>query len=533
MSSTALNTDVNMQGVDTIIAIPQWYVNFNLAQILATGKTKGGGSLKDIALNIGTNTWIRATIDSLATKFQVAGSVTKVKFIISFASGTMDYYDISKTPPAKESADIAGLSFGFQVDLSFKDLANNQDIPDYVKQQIEKRMSNLGAGAYTIQQFFMDLTEGAVSTPDPTVTVYPANFPASAKAALPNYMATYVNELTQVGGHVLGYGVEVQNPGGAADPVASFPPTKLNFVTNQYEAPSPAAGTDNSDLDTINYLMMTGVDPSFPQNLKPWWGNFIRPGDDASGVDGVSAVRSELILSKFLIEKLSPIVCTYVEVDDRSDNISMKTVEKVGKLTPTTLGGTFSKKNIKGKSHKTNAVSNDDAVYTFSFDVDLKINPGTNTITIKRVTKFSTQVTHWYGIEHHALKSQFEVDYEIPVTYTIKLEGVSDGALQVNVTQETKEPDPNTAYGDPYGWLITGTKGEWTVWKSVSDTWDSVISDAVGIAVPDAVPADTKKKIADSLNLLPFVFPGGAQLFMKDPMFSGTGDLLVGLQYKG
>ena len=142
--------------------------------------------------------------------------------------------------------------------------------------------------------------------------------------------------------------------------------------------------------------MMTGKDPSFPFNLKPWSGNFIQPGDATRGVDGVLAVRSELFVDRFLLEKLGPIVCTYVQVLDEQDHLPMKTEAKVGAFTPKKssepAGGTFSTSS-RGQSHKTHTIGNDDAVYSFSFDVDLSIDSGGNTIVIKRHTTFSTQVT--------------------------------------------------------------------------------------------------------------------------------------------
>ena len=524
-----LNTTIDMQGVDTIIAMPEWYVNFNLAQLLQNGRTIDGGSLQDVSLAVDGNLWLKGTVGSLSTSFAVEGSVSKVVFVVSFDAGTMEYYDITTDPPTKRSADISGLAFGFLVDLSVKDLEDDANVPADVREKVKARMSNVGAGAFTIQQFFMDLTEGAISSPDPAVTRFPAGFPASAKAALPTYLTVYVDQVTQAGGHVLGYGVKVQNPGDVPDPTASFPPTALQLVTNEYEGSGGADGS--SDLDTINYLMMTGPDPVFPANLKPWWGNFVQPGDDSHGVDGVCAVRAGLFRA-FLLERLAPIVCAYVEVENRKDSTDLKTRAKTGTFTPTALGGTF-RVSTSGTSHRTNTLSNDDAAYAFTFDVTLAEVPGQPTITIERRTRFSVKVTHWYGVEHHAVKSEFEVDYEIPVTYTVTLVGVDDGGLQVTVDEKTKQPDPNTVYADPYGWLITGTKGEWTVWQDVSSTWGSVIDSAVGLAVPAAAPDSMTATIASALDVSPFFFPGGAQLFMKDPVLSDAGDLLVGLQYKG
>lgn len=56
-----------MQDVDMLVALPQWYVNFNLSQLLATGVTEAGKSLKKIELAFtGSNdVWLRGTISAL------------------------------------------------------------------------------------------------------------------------------------------------------------------------------------------------------------------------------------------------------------------------------------------------------------------------------------------------------------------------------------------------------------------------------------------------------------------------------------
>ena len=523
MVNNAANTSINMQGVDTIVAVPQWYVNFNLANILQTGKTTTGGSLKDVSIGLKNqqNFYLKAVIGSLSTVLHVEGSTTQVVFMVSFTSGSLDYYDLDVSPPERKAADVSGVSFAFLVDLSIKDLENDANLPANVKAEVKARMSNLGPGAFTIQQFFMDLTESAVSRVDQTHTVFPETFPPSARITIKNYLAVYIDQIRQTGGHILGYSVKVQNPGGVSDPVASFPPTALMLVTNQY---TPGNGenpdSETADLDTINYLMMTGAKPVFPSNLKPWWGNFIVPGDDKTGRYGTMAMESNLFIREFLLKRLAPIVCTYAELSDQNDSLDMKYTTKAGKFTPTALGGTWSSGELSSKSHK----SGDDAWYTFNFNVDLSVDPGAGTIVIKRNTNFSVKVD---------TSSTFQVWYEIPLTLTISLTGIDKGALQVSVDEKTKQKAPHTLYGDPYGWLITKVQGDWPIWVWSGDTLEQTIDKAIGAAVPEAVPANITETIKNTLNPAPFVFPGGAELFMKDPVFSSSGDLLISLQYKG
>ncbi len=530
MEFYASKNDISMQGIDTILAMPQWYVNYNLRELLEYGTTIEGKSLKDISLQMQGNNWLTGRVSSLSTSLYVDGSVKKVKFIITFESGTMEYYDIYKLPPEKMQADISGLVFGFLVNLSFEDLVSEEDLPDDVKKQILERMSKLGEGAFTIQQFFMDLTEAAVSTPDSTITHYPTGFSDSAKAVFPIYMATYINGIRSAGGHVLGYGVKVQNPGGVDDPVASYPPTLLEFVTNRYIG---YTGQIQTDLDCILYLMMTGNNPTFPPNLAPWWGNYVVPGDDVEGVYGCMAMSGGIFVKQFLLSRLAPIVCTYWELQNTNNSLDISSRDAVGQFTPTADGGTWSTGQISSLSKKNNTFSADDAAYNSSFEVTLSIGKGDNKIVILRTMYFDVEVTHWYGVRDHSISSSIHVWYEIPTTITITMDGLDKGALQVNVDVKNKEADPSIAYGDPYGWLITKVKGSESIWKEVGDLQERCINDAVNVAVPKGLGTNIKNKIEQSLNLMPFIFPGGSQLYMKNPAFNYNGDLLVGIQYKG
>ena len=67
-------TAVTMQGVDTIIAMPQWYVNFNLASLLKNGTTTNGQSLREVKLTYANGTsWLVGVIERLWTKVYVEG----------------------------------------------------------------------------------------------------------------------------------------------------------------------------------------------------------------------------------------------------------------------------------------------------------------------------------------------------------------------------------------------------------------------------------------------------------------------------
>ncbi|SFR93237.1 hypothetical protein [Anaeromicropila populeti] len=514
-----------MQGVHLIVAFPQWYLNYNLALLLKNGKTEKGESLKDVKLQFkNSNCWLSGKISKMWTNVYVNGTTNKVKFIISFAEGCMDYYDIEQVPPEKKQAKIDGLQFGFDVDLSIENLKSDKIISADVKKQVEKLLNNYGEGAVTIKQLFMDFQNAALSQYDATVTVFPDSMDASAKQMFHKYLEVYLLELKKAGGNVLGYAVNINNPGQVQDPVATFPPTSVNLVTNQYQGGSSKFDTS---LDTIHYLLMT-QGQSLPDIQNKYWGNYIVPGDDKLGRYGAMAISNDLFIKKYILVKTAQFVNKYWTFTNNTKSLDPQYTEKSGEFVSTTTGGKFNSSVTSGYS----ATAANDAYFNFSVTTTLSPVENTNKIMIKRVTDFDIKVVHWYGIKNHALNSHIKVYYHVPVAITIELIGISEGKLAVNITSKMPEPDPSAVYSDEYGWLCTGVEGGIPGWKGVGEEMEKQITKFVKLAILEGTLPKLKDEIENSLRLEPFVFPYGSQLFMRDPSFNNEGDLLIGLQYK-
>jgi hypothetical protein len=531
MRAEAVRTDrlaTTLCGVDTLVAVPQWYLNFNLANLLKHGKNTDGKPLSGVALSYdGGSRWLKGTIDKLWTNVHVPDSPTRVKFVLHFSDGTLDYVDNTVKPTVEGSCDIGGLQFGFEVNLSRAAVAQDASLPDDVKKRVDELLGSLGSGAFSIQQVFMDLQNAALDQYDRSTTVFPTAMPKAAVNVLPGYVAQYLAQLAEAGGDVLGYAITV---GHGVDMPATFPPTELRFATNQYQGGDDGK-TLTPDLDTLNYRLIT-KDGAFPVNPQPWWGNFVVPGDIQSGWYGTLALSSRLFIRDFLLPRLAPIVLGYLTFSDRDGSIDPDYQAQTGTFTPTQYGGFWESGTYSARSHRTNTFSNDDVDYSMRVSVQLSVLPGTNTIAISRETHFDIHYTHWYGVDGHAASSDYHVWYQVPLNVTIKLIGAQDGKLQVSATATTREPDPNVQYGDPYGWDIVDQAGSYSGWGSISDDMDAAIAAMVSVAAPEALLPGVGKSITDDLNLKPFVFPGSSQLFLANPVFNGEGDLLLGLQYK-
>jgi hypothetical protein len=514
-----------MQGVHTILALPQSYLAYRLSRLLASGHTTTGASLKDVRLPINDNgqLWLEGTVSELGITVSVPESVSTVLFTVTFSAGHMDYYDTRVYPPVPDKCDIAGLTVGFLVDLAKAGVDDHGTLP----KDVQELAAGLPSGSFTINQLFLDLEKADLTRYDAASTVFPEKMPDNARSAFAYYLAVYLDWIRQARGHVLGYGITAPN---WHDKVATYPPTSLDFVTNKYT--TDKADPANSKRDCLLYLMMTGGE-KLPDTTQPWWGNFVLPGDGSKdGWFGAMAIARSLFFDDFLVRHLSPIVTRYWQLGNTDNGLGLVRTDRAGSLGPVNGRLTWQRHREVGKSHQANTFSTDDVVTTMSWHVSVAHTPGTDRLVIGRVVDFDLEYTHWYGIEGHAVSSSFHVWYHVPLTVTVTMTGVVDGMLQVTASSSYPQPDPTILYDLPMGHLVTRTEGSSGAWASVSDTLDAVINDIVRAALDEAIGDEVAAAVAKNLNLTPFVFPGGAQLGLVKPVFNAEGDLIFGASQK-
>lgn len=502
-----------MQGVHTILALPQSYLAFRLSRLLSTGRTTTGARLDKVRLPDSTGKfWLDGTVSALGITVSVPGAAGKVLLTVAFSAGRMEC-------PEEEPCDIAGLTVGFLVDI-----AKAGGDHDRLPKDVEELAAALPAGSFTINKLFLDLERADLTTYDPGSTVFPKGMPDRARAAFAAYLATYLDWVRQADGHVLGYAVTVPE---WHDTVATFPPTSLDLAVNTYRG-DPA----DARRDCLLYLMMTGGQP-LPKDTQPWWGNFVLPSDGASnGWYGAMAMARSLFVDDFLVRRLSPIVTRYWQLGDTDRGLDLVRTDHAGVLAPVDGVLTWHHLGEVGKSHRTNTFSNDDVVTTIGWIVHVAPVVGTNQLVITRVVDFDVDFTHWYGVEGHAVSTSFHVWYHVPLTVTVTLAGVVDGTLQVTTSASYPRPEPGVLYDLPMGHLVVKTEGSSSIWESVADTMERTVDDIARAALDEAIGDEVAAAIATKINLRPFVFPGGAQLGLVRPIFNTEGDLIFGASQK-
>lgn len=519
----------SMQGVHTILATPQWYLNSQLSGLL----DDDANALRKVKLPLkpGGPLFLTGTVSELSVRVYVPGSVGKVAFVVGFDSGTMDYRDLTADPSAALRCDISGLRMSFLVDLAKAGVSDFATLPPDVRRRAGALAKSF-QGAFTIERLFLDLANADLTAYDPEGTKFPSTMPSSAVAMFPVYLALYLEEIRKAGGHVLGYAVTVPD---WKDPTPSFPPRSIDFVTNEYR--DGTGKIEGRDMDSILYLMMAGA-AKLPDNLTPWWGDFIQPSDGSIGAPvaryGTIAMARKLFVDEYLLPRLAPLVCGYWKLEDYDGSLDVAlSAVTAGELTSKSDGGVFSYGPVSSKSHQTNTFSNDDIVYTFAWNVSLTFIPGTATIRIERTVDCTLDYTHWFGVEGHAVSTSFTARYRVPVTILVTIIGAVDGVLKVSAEVELPPPNPRDALsGLPYLSCLVGSIDGGALLEPLIEQCDRAVSNAVDKTYAEALPAQITTTLAQQINVAPFVFPGGGQLSMVEPAFNDHGDLLMGTSAK-
>lgn len=538
MSDIKTKLDTKMQGIDTIISLSQYYINYNLKQLFnskikrkddRTGQEKEI-SLKELELyNEEEDTWLRGKLKSASIEIYVPNAPTRVIFILEMQDGTMEYNQRRE----RMTINIEGWKIGFEVDMNLEKL-DESDVP----QEVKDSAKNLGSGAYTIKQLFMDFQNAGMASWSEKYTQIPSNASSTAKQKLGEFINVYLDQIKKEKAHILGYSIEVNNPGRSEDVVATFAPQKLNFRTNQYRANGLSESESlRSSLDTLNFHIMTDKKRNFPSNLLEWSGNWVEPGDSRESSYGTMAIAKSLFVDKFLLINVLPrLINLNIKLENRQNSIEPKiSKQPFIKLFDTTAdGGTY--------SYSSNSISEAwpplaarECKYELTHKATVKVVSGSNYIKVDVKTCFSCEFTHWHGIKNNPLtaKTWWKAYYEVPLNLEIHLKGIMDGSMTVHVIDKTppRHPGMVVPYDEEY---LVKFEGEVGIFIDIYKASGAVFNDVAHLMIEaDFAKKEIKKHLQDALNVNScFVFPGGKQFFMKTPRFNNNCDLIVTIEYK-
>lgn len=507
---TALET--TMQGYDMIVAVTQNNINANL-KFLYGAK---GGIKTDIDIYIeAEDARLTSSIAPPAVKLHVKNQPHAVIFLLTLKRGSLEYWTGHGPQSKKHTLPIENWVVGFNVNLDLADVAS-RDLPEAVV----KAVKNLGEGMFSVRQLFMDFQNANLSNWDPASTVLPESLQDdSAKAYFVLYMNEYMSQVQRAGHHILGYGIHVKNPNAVQPEAPSFPPTDLTFTTNIFmpNGVHEAAELDPG-LDSLSFLMM-GEHRRFPANPGPWFGNWVTCKD----VYGTIAIARHNFINTFLLPKLAAstnLTTTLKQSGRRS--VSFSTTHGAP-FTVTDSGGTFSShaKAVLASHEGGGNTFPSDHTWEVSHHCSVDVPAAGKTINVSGHSEVYYKAQVWAGIKYHALEEDAWQKSTLDWSVIITLDSIKDGNL--NVTVDKHIPDANSSDGG--NWL---GKLEKLLNKNFNQHGQDIKALLLRIVDAEGIASSIKANLNTSNR---FVFPGGQQFNMYDPVFNNERDLLANVRY--
>jgi hypothetical protein len=285
-------------------------------------------------------------------------------------------------------------------------------------------------------------------------------------------------------------------------------------------------------LDTFNYLMMTGrrAWPTTPQSS--WFGNWVDNKDE----HGRIAIARNLFVESFLLKKLEAVVLqSKLTFSDKKAeaawNISYK-------MTPwhSGYGGSFKSSQTLGvytshtefseKLELDGPLYAQDHKWKVTHDANVTILPGGKTIAVSGTSTISCDITNWGGFRDHAASTVWWRQRQLTWASTITLGSVTEGGLTASVS-DVNYVDTPTDGGD---WLAEMFGSIDKLFGSQSDNFLSAMKNAFSNAIQQM---NLKQVLERNLNgSSMFIFPGGQEFKISNPIFNNELDLLANIKYE-
>lgn len=538
--------ETTMHGYDTIVAITQNNINANFEFLYEMED----GIKPEIAIKNRRLGEINATIAPPTVRLNVKNNPNKVIFKLELTEGTFKYYKSDNDDEEMTSETIKGWLIGFQVNLDISDI-EEKNIPEDVKKTIKRRLPNgtIDPSMFSVRQLFMHFQH--IVNLDSHETTFPANVAnptdstklkdAVMNATFMNLLNFYIQQIKEKGHNILGYAINVKNPNVLQQKTPSFPPTNLTYTTNMFlpdGIQKPDFSSYDAGIDTLNYLMMTNNKnwPTANPSAPSWFGNWVTDNKHY----GIIAVSRQLFVENFLLGMLSGVTTLTTDFYHRDvqqgqdysykqDSNTMSNPARYYVTQPGKLGTyTYDSGEMKDYLELTTSTYCEDHTWRARHTSLVTIEPGKNVIHISGVSTIKLDVRHWGG----ARKSVFSQisDYwhqgEVKWSTSITLSSVTTGSLSANVApveyvaSNTSGKDKNTEILEGFTKLFGGTV------LTMTTTIKEVLSQAFASL---RLQEEIQYKL-NSCNI--FVFPGGQEFRMSDPIFNNELDLLANIQYE-
>ena len=555
--------ETTMNGYDTIVAVTQNNINANLRFLYGT---KGGIEPKIRLSDDKHEEGIEAEIDAPTVRLNVAKEPGKVIFQLKLKRGTLTYWKGRGRSAQLQTQPIQDWLIGFKVDLDMTDM-DARDIPKDIQDTL-RPLTPAGAidpGVFSVRQLFLNFENAFLAGLDRSSTAFPPDVadPGSRNrlkdADLDFVFFKFLQNYLQArrkDGNILGYAIYTRNPNAIAGIDPTFPPTSVTYATNLFlpdgrEKPdsssyAAAPGDEPGGLDTLNFLMMTNH-RAWPSPERPgpaWFGNWVADKDHY----GTVAIASHLFVDDFLLPTLAAMtafttsfsfrdVSAGLSVSYRMDVPTAPNPEGRYRPHPSTPGRYTYDSGRSAKTLKVNGAGYaQDHHWSAQHTASIEIQHGGNAadqagraarVQVRGTSLLRCDVTHWTGFRDVAgTPTLFWRQGKATWEFSVTLSSVTTGGLHADVSDVTITTETSQD-GD---WLYHLVEWLSRLFHGQLDNFCSGIRTTLTRLIKGE---NLQRRVQNNLNGYGmFVFPGGQQFKMSDPVFNDELDLLVNTQYE-
>ena len=513
---------------DTIVAVTQESINATMDQwlyhqskeVLIYGKENAEGKVKITTDVENADYSFSATISPVKDKHGNwinlvvlrTSDIQKVQFNITFKDGLFNIRNGDSTIPIKQG-DTDQWNFSFIVNLAMQHIDKSK-----LTDEVKEKLQNVDEDMFSIQQLYMDLTTASLMS-DSKVDV-----PSLMRGPMEDLLTDYLVQQRDEETNSLGILVTAKEKPKLS---ASFAPTSVNFCVTPYldkdDEPS------NPNLDTLNYLVMTGVTKQPTYAPKVFGFNWV----DDSDTQGVMAIKNTLIIENTIeqfnpiLKVLSPIVLAKIDPHQKgSSSVIELNVgdDHVFKPTDNNEEGIVAHFDYTSKQHDSyNALGGSVSTISAGYEASTQIICKGNQITLSGSITVNAATSYSRGGGHNA-QVMPETKSKWSITFKIYADPEANGQLSLVITEKDFDSPPVIENDDRSGWakFLDGISGTSFV-DDIGDLRNTVQDDIVDTILPKL---KSSYKTANH-----FIFPGGETFAFKDPSFNDSLDMQSTITY--
>lgn len=545
--------ETTMNGYDTIVAVTQNNINANFKFLYGA---KGGIQPTIKLYDDNKEEGIDAVIDPPTVRLNVNKEPSKIIFQLNLKRGKLTYWKGRGRSAQLQEQPIQNWLIGFKVDLDLTDM-DARDIPKEIQEKL-KPLTPTGAidpSLFSVRQLFMNFQNAFLAGLDKSATVFPKdvadpNNPNKLKDedldfVFFKFLQKYL-EARRHDGNILGYAIYTKNPNAIRGLDPTFPPTNVTFATNlflpegkekpDFSSSEAAPGEKPGGLDTLNFLLMTNhrAWPLSSRSGPPWFGNWATSKEQY----GTVAIARHLFVDEYLLKELAKTTTlkSSLEFSDISAGMSISYSMRVptqyspeGTYHPdqNNLGiYTYDSGEFYKKLELDAAGYAQDHHWRVRHTAKAEIPKGGNVVQVSGTSVLKCDITHWHGYRDGAAHTPYWRQGTVTWKFSITLSSVTAGGLHVDVTDldiKTETSEGGDWFYELVKWLTSIFGGQFDNFSSAIRTILSGLFDRLQL----------QRRVQENLNGCGmFVFPGGKEFKMYNPVFNNELDLIVNTQYE-